>query len=84
MRSASHNNAAVFVAARGLSIAPAHRTGLQVEVFAIEDEHTARNRAQWNGIPLNVSSNDAAGHLQLRTEADHGGKVVPGVYTIVW
>ena len=55
MHSASRNNTGVFTAACGLSIALRRLSGLELEIFAVEDEHTEEDRSQWHGIRVNAS-----------------------------
>lgn len=54
MRSASRSDAGVFIAASGLSRGLAEYADLNLEVFAVEDEHTAADLPQWNSIPVHT------------------------------
>ena len=54
MRSASRDNAGVFVAAQGMSLALVRQPDFRLEVFAVRDEHTAADRVHWEGIPVHA------------------------------
>jgi len=54
MRSASRDNAGVFVAASGMSRALAQYKGLEQAVFAVRDEYTLADRVQWGDIPVHA------------------------------
>ena len=55
MRSASRENAGVFAAASGLSRKLAKQPHLLLKVFAGEDEHSAADLAEWNGLAVHTS-----------------------------